>query len=289
MTAASPQLLRPDALDEAIAAFAEHGEDARVIAGGQSLVPLMTIGLAAPEVLVSLHRCAELHRLDLDDDNLVISAMATTRRLERDPAVADAFPLLAAAASRVGSPHVRNLGTVVGNVCHADPGGDLIPALLCHDSALRVASSAGERWIPLDELVVGPFMTVIADDELAVEVRVAPVHARGHHAYRKVVKRSGDLALASCAALLDVADGRISAARLSVGGAVARPIRLTASEAALAGTPTAEVTLEAVRDAVLADVTDALLPDKGVPRDYLETMFPRLVAATIRDALGSSR
>ncbi len=284
MPPATLTLERPRTPDEALAILAGAGE-ARVLAGGQSLVPLLTLGFAEPDVVVSLDRCRGLDSISAGSDVAEFGAMATTRRIELDPAVAARCPLLATAAAKVGSPHVRNFGTLVGNLCHADPGSDLIPAALCLDAELEVRSVRGSRRIGVDDLVVAPFLTSLEADELATAARVPFLDENWRHGYRKLTLRAGDLAAATAAVLLHSRGGTVLEARLVVGGALRRATRIASLEEALAGTSTATAARVAVDVNWIDDVAGGLLPDSSLPLDYLRAMLPRFLAATVRDAV----
>ena len=276
-------LERPRSADEAIAILAGSSE-ARVLAGGQSLVPLLTLGFAEPDVVVSLDRCEELDSVALGAAVAAVGAMVTTRRIELDAALADRCPLLVAAAGKVGSPHVRNFGTLVGNLCHADPGSDLIPAALCLGAEVEVRSSRGSRRLGVDELVAGPFTTSLAGDELAVAAHVPLRDRSWPHGYRKLALRAGDLAIATAAALVRLEGDTVAEARLVVGGALRRATRISRLEEALAGAAASEAGAVALATAWVDDLADELLPDPATPPDYLHTMLPRFVAAAVRDA-----
>ena len=280
-------LERPRTPSEAIAVLAS-ADEARVLAGGQSLVPLLTLGFAAPDVIVSLDRCATLDGVAVTPEAVTIGAMVTTRRIELDGATAALCPLLATAAGKVGSPHVRNFGTVVGNLCHADPGSDLIPAALCLGAELEVLSAHGSRRITMAELVAGPFATSLAAGELATAIRVPLLDGLWHHGYRKLTLRAGDLAVATAAVLLRIEHGAVAGARLVVGGSLRRATRIGRLEKELMG-----VRAGAATDVVLAvnwieDLAEELLPDTTLPLDYLRAMLPRFVAAAVRDALAET-
>ena len=277
-------LERPRSIEGAVAALAADS-DTRVLAGGQSLVPLLTLGFAAPAVIVSLDRCSELDDLAIQGETAAIGAMATTRRIELDDTMAARCPLLAAAAAKVGSPHVRNFGTLVGNLCHADPGSDLIPAALCLGAELEVLSARGSRLLSVDELVAGPFETSLAADELAVAAHVPLLNHPWRHGYRKLTLRTGDLAVATAAALVRLEGDTVAEARLVVGGALRRAARIRRLESALAGTPTSEAVSTALATGWIDDLAEDLLADSSTPPDYLRAMLPRFVAATVNDAM----
>lgn len=276
-------LERPRSADEAIAILAGASE-ARVLAGGQSLVPLLTLGFAEPDVVVSLDRCEDLDDVALGESAAGVGAMVTTRRIELDATLADRCPLLVAAAGKVGSPHVRNFGTLVGNLCHADPGSDLIPAALCLGVEVEVRSSRGSRRLSVDELVAGPFTTSLAEDELAVAAQVPLCDRSWRHSYRKLALRAGDLAVATAAALVRLEGDTVAEARLVVGGALRRAARISRLEAALAGAAASEAAAVALATCWVDDLADDLLPDPATPPDYLHAMLPRFVAAAVRDA-----
>ena len=277
-------LERPSTLDETVAILAGDVE-ARVLAGGQSLIPLLTLGFAAPDVVVSLDRCEGLGATTIAGNVAHIGAMVTTRHIELDTSLATRCPLLATAAGKVGSPHVRNFGTLVGNLCHADPGSDLIPAALCLDAEVEVRSTRGDRRVMIAELIEGPFITSLEADEMATAVRVPFLDRNWQHGYRKLTLRAGDLAVATAAVLLRPEGGRITDARVVVGGALRRARRISRLEAALAGVAITEAASVAPAVNWIEDLADDLLPDTSTPRDYLQAMLPRFVAATVRDAV----
>ena len=287
MPAATLALERPRTPQEAVSALGAGGE-ARVLAGGQSLVPMLTLGFAAPDLLVSLDRCEGLGELTLTGGEAVIGAMVTTRRIETDEALARCCPLLGAAAAKVGSPHVRNFGTFVGNLCHADPGSDLIPAALCAGVEVEVRSSHRTRRIGVEDLLVGPFVTSLQEDELAISAHVPLREGSWRHGYRKLALRAGDLAVATVAVMLRLEGHTIAEARLAVGGALGRAERIAALESALAGTATSEAAGVALATNWIEEIPGGLSADAANPVDYLEVMLPRFVAGAVRDTLAGA-
>lgn len=283
LPSAALALERPRSIDDALALLSAS-DDPRILAGGQSLVPLLTLGFAAPEVVISLDRCEDLDGVTAAGETLRVGAMVTTRRVESDPVVATEAPLLGDAAGKVGSPHVRNFGTLAGNLCHADPGSDLIPAALCLGVEVEVRSSRGSRRLAVDELVVAPFVTSLQADELVTAVRVPLPGGRRRHGYHKLALRAGDLAVATTAVVLRLDGDTVAEARLVVGGALGRARRIRSLEAALAGTAASEAAAVALATCWVDDLADDLLADPATPEDYLLTMLPRFVAATVGDA-----
>ena len=228
----------PTSLDEAIGLLAEHAAvEPRVLAGGQSLIPLMNFRLAKPGFLVDLRRVAGLSGIRPDGDGLVIGAMTTMSELERSPEVAMAAPLLAEAVGLVAHTPVRNRGTIGGSLAHADPAAELPAVALCLDAELVAAGPSGSRLIPAAEFFTGPFSTALAPDEILTEVRM-PARPGGH-AFIEFSRIHANFAVIAVAALVELnPDGdRIARAALAVTGVAPTAIRVTAAERALAGAP----------------------------------------------------
>ena len=281
-------VLHPRTYAEAATMLAEAGEDARVLAGGQSLAIMMRLGLAQPTALVSLRDCPGAASIVAGDAALVLGPRSTTAAAAAAAVVRQCAPALADAAGQVASPHVRNFGTVVGNVCHADPGSDLAAPLLCHDATVTARSAAGERSVPVADLIEGAFELSLRDGEFVSALAVPPLRGwRG--AYRKLVWRSADHPLVGVAAVVRVRDGRLAGARLALGGSVSRPLRLTAVERALDGAAVASaagVAREAARD-VARDLRFLEHPD--VPARYLQRVTSVLVGDALTAALDGGR
>jgi aerobic carbon-monoxide dehydrogenase medium subunit len=238
----------PTSLDQAIDLLAEHAAaEPRVLAGGQSLIPLMNFRLAKPGFLVDLRRVAGLSGIRPDGDGLAIGAMTTLSELERSPEVAVAVPLLAEAVGLVAHTPVRNRGTIGGSLAHADPAAELPAVALCLDAELVAAGPAGSRRIPAAEFLTGPFSTALAPDEILTEVRW-PARPGGH-AFVEFSRIHANFAVIAVAALVELdQDGdRIARAALAVTGVAPTAIRVTAAERALAGAPVGAEVAEAAR------------------------------------------
>jgi aerobic carbon-monoxide dehydrogenase medium subunit len=215
---------RPDSLDGALALLAEHGEDASVLAGGHSLLPVMKLRLAAPEMIIDIGRLRELSHIDLDGDEVVIGAGTRHRALESSDVLAAEAPLLAAVARTVGDPQVRHRGTIGGSLAHADPASDLPAAVLATGGRVVLRSPRGERSVPITEFYTGMFSTVKEPDELITAIRVPRTGTAGW-AYEKFVRRANDWAIVGVA----VVDDRVGLVNMG-----ATPLRATATEEALA-------------------------------------------------------
>jgi CO/xanthine dehydrogenase FAD-binding subunit len=224
----------PTTLDEAVGLLTEHAEaEPRVLAGGQSLIPLMNFRLAKPGFLVDLRNVAGLAGIRRDGEILVIGAMTRMSELERSPEVAVAAPLLAEAVGLVAHTPVRNSGTIGGSLAHADPAAELPAVALAADAELVATGPGGSRRIPAAEFLRGPFSTALAPDEILTEVRL-PVWPGGH-AYVEFSRIHANFAVVGVAALAELDGGRISRSALAVTGVAPTAIRATAAEQVLAG------------------------------------------------------
>ena len=239
----------PATLDEALALLAEHGADAKPLAGGQSLIPAMNFRLARPAVLVDLNRISELAYVRAES-GVAIGAMTRQRVVERSDVVARAAPLLAEALPSIAHPQIRNRGTVGGSIAHADPSAELPAVMLALEARFQARSATGERSIPAADFFQGMLETALAPGELLVEIALPPLPARTGTAFLEVARRHGDYALVGVAAIVTLdARGRCQEARfglLSVGDG---PVLATEAANLLAGqTPSADL-LRAAGDA----------------------------------------
>lgn len=223
----------PRSLDEAVALL-RRDPDAKLIAGGQSLVPLLAMRLAAPSLLVDLGRIPGLDRIEERDGRVAIGAMARQATAERSALVRERVPLLVEALGHVAHPQIRSRGTVVGSVAHADPAGELPAVALALDAEARVVGPAGERLVPARDLFQGFLTTALAPDEVLVELTFPALPARAGWACVEVARRPGDYAL--CGAVCQVerdGSGGVASVRLALLGVADRPVRAHEAEAAL--------------------------------------------------------
>ena len=243
---------RPATLDEALALLAEHGGEAKPLAGGQSLIPAMNFRLARPAALVDLNRVPELGFVRQADGELRLGAMTRQRELERSDLVRRAAPLVHEAMPFIAHPQIRTRGTVGGSLAHADPAAELPAVMLALDARFRARSRGADRWIPAGEFYTGLFATALAPDELLVEIAVPALSARTGWAFAEVARRHGDYALVGVAAVVALdanrrcTRGGARIALLSVGDG---PVLAARAAAVLEGeTPTPE----AIRAAAVA-------------------------------------
>ncbi|CAK7286335.1 MULTISPECIES: FAD binding domain-containing protein [Streptomyces] len=225
---------RPQTVEEAVRLLGEAGDEAKVLAGGQSLLPLLRLRLAFPELVVDVGRIPALRGVREDGDALVIGALTTHHDVIRDPLVRRHAGLLAAATATVADPAVRHRGTLGGSLAHADPAGDLPAVVLALDGELVAAGPNGRRTVPAREFFVDYLQSALDPDELLIEVRVPKTDGWGFH-YEKFHRVAQDWAIVGVAALVRRENGRIAEARVGLTNMGATPLRASAAEAALAG------------------------------------------------------
>jgi carbon-monoxide dehydrogenase medium subunit len=264
----------PTSVDEALALLGEH-EDAKVLAGGQSLLPVLRLRLAAPETIVDLGRIEELRGVREDGDALVIGAMTPHSVVQSDPLVAEHARLISLATATIADPQVRHRGTFGGSLVHADPAGDLPAVALALGASFVIAGATGRRTVAAADFFEGVFSTVVAEDELLVEVRVPKHTGWGAH-YEKFTRIAQQWSIVAVAAAVRLDDGTIAEARVALTNMGSTPVRATAVEQALVGKP---ATADAVREAA-ARAADGTSPPSDLNGDaeyrtHLATVLTR--------------
>jgi aerobic carbon-monoxide dehydrogenase medium subunit len=232
---------RADSLQDACAALRRHGEGAKVLAGGQSLLPMINVGLAAPEVLVDISRVADAREITAGNGYLAVGALVTHRDMIASEVARTSQPLLGAAAAHIGSSRIRNRGTLGGSLAHSDPAAELPVAMTALGAGYELTDGRTTREIRAEEFAVTLFTTELEPDELLVAARVPALGPGWGWSFREVSRRRGDFAVVSAAALVRSAGGVVVEARLALGGVADRPVRLGAVEAALAGAARDEI------------------------------------------------
>jgi carbon-monoxide dehydrogenase medium subunit len=226
-----------ESLGQALTAKVAGGDDARFLAGGQSLVPAMNFRLARPTLLIDINPLRELDFVRVaGDGTLRIGALTRHRTLERDPLVAERAPLVAEAVRHVAHPQIRNRGTLGGNLAHADPASELPAVMLALGARFRARSARGERWIDAHAFFRGPLATALGPEEMLVEIALPALPSRSGTCFVEVARRRGDYALLGVAAALTLGpDGTCTAAGLALCNAGATPVRAVKAGAALVG------------------------------------------------------
>ncbi|MCV2488889.1 FAD binding domain-containing protein [Geodermatophilus sp. YIM 151500] len=281
------EYVRADTVPEALAALG-GADDARVLAGGQSLVPIMALRLATPEVLVDVSRAPELREHRSDGGVLTVGAGVTDRELELDAGVRAAHPLLVRTLSLIAHPEIRARGTLCGSLAHADPAAELPALLLATDGEVEVAGDAGRRRVPAAEFVTGPFTTALADGEMVVAAHLPLPGPGSGWAVDEIARRPGDYALAGvvCGVELDGA-GRCAGARVALFGVAATPVRAHGAERVLDGAVPDDAALDAAAAAAFDGVDvigDEVHASAGYRRRAGAALVRRALTAAVRAA-----
>ncbi|TCC65961.1 xanthine dehydrogenase family protein subunit M [Kribbella pittospori] len=283
MIPAAFEYFTPSTVDEAVALLRDQ-PDAKVLAGGQSLMPVLRLRLAAPETIVDIGRIAELQGVRDDGDALVIGAMTPHSTVQGDPLVGEHARLVSLATATIADPQVRHRGTFGGSLAHADPAGDLPAVAVALDASFVIAGPDGRRTVAAADFFEGVFSTTLADDELLVEVRVPKYTGWGAH-YEKFNRVAQQWSIVAVAAAVRLDGDSIAEARVGLTNMGSTPIRATAVEAALVGRP---ATPEAVREAA-AHAAEGTSPvsDLNGDADYRRHLASVLTRRAVLAAAGT--
>jgi aerobic carbon-monoxide dehydrogenase medium subunit len=274
----------PTTVDDAVRALSEAGEDAKVIAGGQSLLPVLRMRLAAPSKLIDLGKIAELRGVREDGDMLVIGAMTTHYEVQRDGLIAEHAPLLTLTANAVADPQVRHRGTFGGSLAHADPAGDLPAPVLALDAELVVRGMDGTRTVPAAEFFTDFFTTALRPGEILVEVRVPKTTGWSAH-YEKFNRVAQAWSIVAVAATVRVDGGAIAEARVALTNMGSTPVRATSVEQALVGQ---QATADAIR-AAAQHAAEGTSPPSNADADaeYRKHLARVLTSRAVSAAVGA--
>lgn len=276
----------PRTLDEAVALL-QKLDGAKILAGGQSLIPAMRFRLASPETLVDITRIENLSYLEERGDHLAIGALLREAQLEDSPLIAKSYPLLADAAKVIADPVVRNRASVGGNLAHADPANDHPAVMLAYGAEVVALGPKGRRSIAIDDFFVGLFESSLQPNEILVEVRVPKPTASSGGAYLKIERKVGDYAIAAAAVQLTLAGGKIESARIGLTNVNPIPSRAKNAEAALMGKPPTDDVLEAAGQAAAAECDPSA--DLRGQVDYKRDMVRVLVKRAVRRAVARAQ
>jgi carbon-monoxide dehydrogenase medium subunit len=267
---------RPTTVDEALQAVASGGEDVKILAGGQSLIPVMRLRLAAPETVVDLTKVAELRGVREEDDAIVIGAMTTHSDVLSDPLIARWAPLIAQATETVADRQVRHRGTFGGALAHADPAGDLPAVALALDAQFVIAGLGGRRTVAAPEFFVDYLTTALEEGELLVEIRVPKLHGTWGMHYEKFNRVAQAWSIVAVAALVRREENVIAEARVGLTNMGPTPLRASAVEAALVGVPaTREAVAAAAEHAAEGTSPSSDLNAQADYRQHLATVLTR--------------
>ncbi len=273
---------RAESVDEALSLLGEH-EDAKLLAGGHSLIPVMKLRLSDPGILIDIGRISSIKGICKDDDKVMIGALTTHTEVEKSADLPAALP---EAASWIADPSVRNRGTVGGNVAHADPASDLPTVLLALDATFHMKSASGERSVAAGEFFTDLFETALEENEILTTVEVAAEGAGTGSAYAKLFNPASRYAMVGAAASVSVNGGTVSNAKVAIGGLVNCTKRCAAVEAALNGGGTDDAALDAAAKAVLDDLpADEVIGDMHASAEYRRSVAPAMVKQALAKAV----
>jgi carbon-monoxide dehydrogenase medium subunit len=284
------ELLEPNSLDEAFQLLSEYGDEARVYAGGTALVKLMKKRLVHPSYLVNIKGLKGLHYIREDEEGLKIGALATLREIETFPLVRQRLKVIAEMVHTIGSVQIRNVGTLAGNLCFADPASDPAPILIALGANLKIASSEGERILPVEKFFTDFYETALSRGEILEEIQIPFLPKDSGAVYLKHTMRVAfDLAVVGVAVRLDMNDKNnvCMNSKIVVGGVASTPVRVKKAEKLLNG--------KAVNDALIAKVAMAAsaevdpIQDVRASAEYRREMIEVFVERGIKDALGRAK
>ena len=266
----------PTSLEEALGLLAERGDDAKIMAGGQSLIPLLKLRFAQPALVIDIGRLPSMAGIARHNGHLTIGALARHVDIERNADLPRLCPILVDTVHWISDPLVRNRGTMAGSVCHADPSGDWGSVMLALDANIVARSKSGERVIPAASFFQGPFTTALKPDEIVTEIRIPMPKGPAGGAYNKLERKVGDFATVAVAVHVELSGGKIAKAGIGLTAVGETNIKAAAAEKALAGhEPTDELIAEAARLASEAahpkdDIRGTAAYKKDVVRVYVQ-------------------
>jgi aerobic carbon-monoxide dehydrogenase medium subunit len=275
----------PTSVAEAVALLASHDGEAKPLAGGQSLVPMLAFRVAAPSLLVDLRKLAELRQIKITGDGVTLGAMVRWRDILDDARLAAAHPLLVAAVEHVAHYQIRNRGTVGGSVAHADPAAEMPGIAVTCEANIAVIGKSGPRVIAAANFFQGPLMTALKADEIITEIRLPAWPAKRRFGFQEFARRRGDFALAAAAVFYDEDGSKARNAHVGAIGVADRPLRLTAAEQELNGSSIDAATIAKAEAAASASVDPA--DDIHASGAYRKALIGVMVERAVKAAAGA--
>jgi len=272
----------PRSVGEAIGLLGSLGSDAKLLAGGHSLLPMMKLRFAQPAHLIDLNRIDALRGIREDGGTIVIGAMTVENDLIASPVLQQRVPLLPLAAHLIADPQVRNRGTIGGDIAHGDPANDHPALAMALDASFTLQGPGGTRSVAAGDFYQGTYMTALAEDEILTEIRVPAFAPKTGYAYEKLKRKTGDWATAGAAVVLRLDGGQVGHVRIALTNVAPTAIRPTAAEDALKGQPLSDATIEAAALAAMAACDPA--EDLRGSADYKRAMAGQMLKRAIRAA-----
>ena len=278
---------RPSTVDEAVGLLSTLGSEAKILAGGHSLLPMMKLRFAQPEHLVDINRIPELKGVRVIGDDIVIGAMTSENAVIADPVLNEKVPLLPEAAKLIADPQVRNRGTIGGDIAHGDPANDHPALALACDAVLTIAGPNGTRQVPASEFFLGTYWTALEESDILTEITVKAFPSGAGYSYKKLKRKTGDWATAACAVVIALSGGTVSHIRITLANLGPTALRAHEAESILMGQ---QVSDELIRQAAekameICDPAEDLRGDA----EYKTAMAGQMVQRAIHDALSKAR
>jgi aerobic carbon-monoxide dehydrogenase medium subunit len=278
--------LRPSSLQQALEMLAGSDGEVKILAGGQSLVPMMNFRVARPEKLIDINRIPDLDYIRIEDDRLVIGALARHASIQASPAARAASPLMCEAYQWVAHHPIRTRGTLCGNLCHADPASEMPAVMIASGAEMVAAGAAGRRTIAAADFFVGIYETAIRPDEILVEVRIPLTPSNRHFGFLETSLRHGDFAMCCAVALVTISGGITENASVVVAGIFDCATRLTSVEQAINGRSPDEIDLTAVGKIAASSLP--IYGDQRVSAEYKTDLIEAHVSRAVAQALARS-
>jgi carbon-monoxide dehydrogenase medium subunit len=277
---------RPSTVDEAVGLLSSLGSEAKILAGGHSLLPMMKLRFAQPEHLVDINRIPELKGVRVIGDEIVIGAMTSENAVIADPVINEKVPLLSEAAKLIADPQVRNRGTIGGDIAHGDPANDHPALALACDAVMTIAGPGGTRRVPASEFFLGTYWTALEETDILTEITVKAFPQGAGYAYKKLKRKTGDWATAACAVVVALSGGSVSHIRITLTNLGPTALRAHEAEAVLMGQ---QVNDELIRQAA-AKAMEICDPAEDLRGDaeYKTAMAGQMVQRAINEALAKA-
>lgn len=278
---------RPKTVAEAVVLLAKHGDDGRLLAGGQSLIPMMKLRLAAPQHLIDLGGIAELKGVQKEGNTLVIGATTTQHELLQSPIATEAAPILLEASLLIADPQVRYIGTLGGNVANGDPGNDMPAVMMCLDAGYRLIDAGSSRTVKARDFYQGAYATALRPGEIVAAIEI-PIPPAGHgYAYEKLKRKIGDYATAAAAVVLTEAQGKVASCAIALSNLADTPLLAADAAAAVVGTALEKPAVDAAVVAARAAMSPA--SDTRGPAEYRTYAGGVMVERALRRAFARAR
>ena len=277
---------RPSTVDEAVGLLSSLGSEAKILAGGHSLLPMMKLRFAQPEHLVDINRIPELKGVRVIGDDIIIGAMTSENSVIADPVLNEKVPLLPEAAKLIADPQVRNRGTIGGDIAHGDPANDHPALALACDAVMTIAGPNGKRQVPASEFFLGTYWTALEENDILTEITVKAFPPGAGYSYKKLKRKTGDWATAACAVVIAMSGGAVSHIRITLTNLGPTALRANEAESILMGQQVTDALIRQAAEKAM-EICDPAEDLRG-DAEYKTAMAGQMVQRAIHDALSKA-